>query len=89
MTTIPTVDLSLFATGATLPSPESHSVAEQIDAALREVGFLLVVGHGLTEEVKADYFDKMREFFALPIEEKETIAIGRSPVHRGYVGMGT
>jgi isopenicillin N synthase-like dioxygenase len=42
----------------------------------------------VSDEVRADYFDAMRAFFALPIEAKEAIAIGRSEFHRGYVGFG-
>ncbi len=33
--------------------------------------------------------EQLRLFFALPTEEKEAIAIGRSPCHRGYVGIAT
>jgi isopenicillin N synthase-like dioxygenase len=89
MTAIQTIDLSAFATGSPRPSDEAETVAARIDAALREVGFLLVVGHGVTAEVKDEYFAKMHEFFDLPIADKEAIAIGKSAVHRGYVGMGS
>lgn len=85
--TIPTIDLEPFATGATLPSDTASLVAAEIDAALQEVGFVTVVGHGLDPEVNHRFFDAMRAFFALPIEEKERIAIGRSEHHRGYVGF--
>ncbi|MEO6653033.1 MAG: 2-oxoglutarate and iron-dependent oxygenase domain-containing protein [Ilumatobacteraceae bacterium] len=89
MMTIPTIDLSVFATGRQLPSTEAVATAAMIDEALREVGFLLVVGHGLTGDVKDGLFDQMRAFFASPNEVKDTIAIGKSPAHRGYVGMET
>lgn len=85
--TIPTIDLAPFATGADLPSPRASAVAAEIDAALREVGFVTVVGHGVTAEVKQAYFDAMREFFDLPAAVKDEIAIGRSAYHRGYVGF--
>lgn len=84
---IPTIDLAPFATGVELPSGRASSVAADIDAALREVGFVTVVGHGVTPAVKAAYFDAMRAFFVLPLAEKEAIAIGRSEHHRGYVGF--
>lgn len=88
-TRIPTIDLTPFATGAPLPSPAAEAVAADIDAALREVGFLSVTGHGLTDDVKRALFDQMRTFFALPAAEKEKIAIGKSAHHRGYVGFAT
>jgi isopenicillin N synthase-like dioxygenase len=85
--TIPTIDLEPFATGADLPSGPASTAAAEIDAALREVGFVTVVGHGVAPAVKATFFDAMRAFFSLPIEEKEAIAIGKSEYHRGYVGF--
>lgn len=84
---IPTIDLAPFATGAELPSGPASVAAAEIDAALREVGFVTVVGHGVSSEVKQAYFDAMREFFGRPLEEKEAIAIGKSAHHRGYVGF--
>jgi isopenicillin N synthase-like dioxygenase len=88
MTSIPTIDLAPFATGNRLPSPDATRIAAAIDAALRELGFLLVTGHGVDAAVKAAFFDRMRAFFALPLADKEALAIGNSPCHRGYVGFG-
>jgi isopenicillin N synthase-like dioxygenase len=85
--TIPTIDLEPFATGDSLPGRRASAIAAEIDAALREVGFLTVVGHGVRPEVKQAYFDAMRAFFELPLEEKEAIAIVKSGCHRGYVGF--
>ena len=42
-----------------------------------------------TTTVKQRMLDQLRAFFALPVEEKELIAIGRSPCHRGYVGIAS
>ncbi len=89
MSPIPTIDLSPFATGAQLPTGVADRVAADVDFALRRVGFVTVTGHGVTPGVKQDYFAAMRGFFALPLAEKERIAIGNSPCHRGYVGFGT
>ena len=86
--TLPTFDLTPFA--SSIGTGYKRKVAEtvaSIDAALRETGFLLVTGHGVEPDVRHRYFDAMREFFALPIERKDAIAIGRSESHRGYVGM--
>jgi isopenicillin N synthase-like dioxygenase len=89
MNPIPTIDLEPFATGNPLPSPDATRIAAEIDAALREVGFLLVTGHGVDAAVKDALFDRMRAFFALPVADKDAIAIGNSPCHRGYVGFGS
>ena len=85
---IPVIDVSSFATGVQLPSVEAQEVAGVIDRTCRELGFLLVKGHGVRPETKANLLNKMREFFALPTEEKEKIAIGKSEYHRGYIGIG-
>lgn len=82
---LPIFDLTPFAAGHT--RGHTTTVTEGIDAALRDTGFLLVTGHGVNDEVRQRYFDAMREFFALPNSQKESIAIGKSDSHRGYVGM--
>lgn len=85
--TIPVIDLEPFATGSDHGAAGAVAEARRVDDALREVGFVTVVGHGVAGDVRAAYFDAMRVFFAQPIERKEAIAIGRSPYHRGYVGF--
>jgi isopenicillin N synthase-like dioxygenase len=84
-----TFDLSPFATGQALPSAAAAEIAEAVDSTLRSTGFLLVTGHGIPDGIRAAYFDAMRQFFALPQEAKDAIAIGKSDVHRGYVGFAT
>lgn len=89
MTNLQSFDLSPFATGEPLPSDAAVATAAAIDETLQKTGFLLVTGHGVTGQVRADYFDAMRRFFALPLDEKNAIAIGLSEHHRGYVGFAT
>jgi isopenicillin N synthase-like dioxygenase len=84
-----TFDLSPFSTGETLPSVVAAEIAAAVDATLQSTGFLLVTGHGIPDGVRDTYFDAMRQFFALQQVEKEAIAIGKSKVHRGYVGFAT
>jgi isopenicillin N synthase-like dioxygenase len=83
---LPTVDVSSFATGAP-PSPEQDATAAEIDRICRQIGFFLIIGHGVDPDVKAAMMDAMRHFFARPLEEKLAIAIGNSPCHRGYVAI--
>jgi len=66
VTSIPVIDVSAFATGKVLPSSEAHEVAAVIDQTCRELGFLLVKGHGVQASTKENLLNKMREFFALP-----------------------
>ena len=53
------------------------------------MGFVTIRNHGIPDEVRERHFAAMREFFSLPVAGKEAIAIGNSPCHRGYVGIGT
>jgi isopenicillin N synthase-like dioxygenase len=83
---LPTVDVSSFATGPP-PSPEQDATAAEIDRICRETGFFLITGHGVDPQVKATMMDAMRDFFSRPLDEKLPIAIGNSPCHRGYVAI--
>jgi isopenicillin N synthase-like dioxygenase len=87
--TLPVVDVGAFAAGCDHDTPAAAAAAAEIDAVFREIGFLLVTGHGIEPAVKERMLEYMRRFFALPMEDKERIAIGRSPCHRGYVGIAT
>jgi isopenicillin N synthase-like dioxygenase len=87
--TLPVVDVAAFATGIDHDTAAAADAARRIDEIFREIGFLLVTGHGIDAAVKQRMLDQLRRFFALPTEEKEAIAIGRSPCHRGYVGIAT
>jgi len=84
---LPVVDISPFATGNAYGTSAARESADLIDSICRRLGFLLVTGHGVADETKERFLDAMREFFALPAEEKELISIGRSAHHRGYVAM--
>jgi isopenicillin N synthase-like dioxygenase len=86
---LPVVDVAAFATGTEHDTAAAASAAGRIDEIFREIGFLLVTGHGIETAVKERMLEQLRLFFALPTEEKEAIAIGRSPCHRGYVGIAT
>jgi isopenicillin N synthase-like dioxygenase len=64
---IPTIDLAAWRAG-------DHSVADRIDVALQQNGFLLVTGHGVAPELRAAVRAAGRRFFALPLEVKQRYA---------------
>jgi isopenicillin N synthase-like dioxygenase len=64
---IPMIDLGAWRAG-------DHSVAAEIDTALRQAGFLLVSGHGVPPELRAAVREAGRRFFALPAEVKQHYA---------------
>ena len=85
---LPTIDVSSFATG-TRPTHVRDRVADLIDTTCREIGFFLIIGHGIDPDVKAAMLAAAKEFFALPMPSKQAIAIEKSDCHRGYVGIAT
>lgn len=84
---LPCFDLSCFATGAE-GSPARESLAGALDEALSRTGFFLVTGHGIEPGVRRAMFAAAAAFFSEPLEVKRRPAIGNSPAHRGYVGIG-
>jgi isopenicillin N synthase-like dioxygenase len=83
MREIPVIDVSpMFAGGE-----GRRTVAREIGAAAREIGFFSIVNHRIPAGLCDDVFAQARAFFALPEAEKERIAFERSPVYNGYSRM--
>ena len=78
---VPTVDISAY-TGIGTPGDRA-AVAEQIDRACREVGFIQIVGHGIPDDVLAGLGSAMDDFFDLTLDEKKTYVRPRTE-NRGY-----
>lgn len=81
---IPIVD---FAGAYSKRAADRDSVAAAIHRACRETGFFYVVNHGVSADLIARQFACSRAFFALPLEEKLKIDIGKVANMRGYEGM--
>ncbi|HEX5407250.1 MAG TPA: 2-oxoglutarate and iron-dependent oxygenase domain-containing protein [Pseudonocardiaceae bacterium] len=78
---VPSIDLRPWFDG----SGRQH-VAEQVDQALRTAGFLLVTGHGVDTDLRAEVRALAREFFALPdpVKQRYAVAVGG----RGWIPPG-
>ncbi|GAB2470391.1 isopenicillin N synthase family dioxygenase [Jatrophihabitans fulvus] len=61
-------------------------VAAHVDAALRDVGFLLVTGHRVPAETRAALREASRAFFALPADVKQKYAV--TVAGRGWLPPG-
>ena len=64
------------------------TVARAIGEACERIGFFCITGHGVDASLVEDVRRVSRNFFRLPVEQKNLIA-RRPPRFRGYVGMGT
>ena len=82
---IPVVDVSELANGAG-PSPE---LAEELCRVGHEVGFVLVVDHGVSDDLHDAVYDLMRCFFSLPADHKALIDKRTSRHFRGWEPVGT
>ena len=77
---IPLIDLRRWRSG------ERASVAAETDNALRESGFLMISGHGVSIELRAAVRAAAKRFFELPAEQKDPYA---APVGgRGWIPVG-
>jgi isopenicillin N synthase-like dioxygenase len=85
---VPVIDLQPWFDGS---SAGRARVAREVDAALREIGFLLIVNHGVSVELRDAVRAAAHEFFALPIELKaryRTQVGGATWMPRGWTPMG-
>jgi isopenicillin N synthase-like dioxygenase len=82
--TLPIVDLSSWRER----DPTSWArIAAEAGAACRDVGFFYVVNHDVDADLIAGAFAQSRRFFALPLAERQALAIETIGGNRGYSGM--
>lgn len=84
MQRVPVIDLHPLHGGT---SEGLASVAAQVGAAARDIGFFAVTNHGVPERAIAEMFAAAKAFFALPDTVKCEIPIERSPHYLGYARM--
>src|SRR3984957_12001147 len=69
---VPVIDLAPWFSGT---AEDRAAVAAEVDAALRSVGFFLITGHGVPDELRTRVRAGARRFFALPTEVKQRYAV--------------
>lgn len=85
MKNIPSVDLRDFL------SEDAHrkqKFINEIGKAYEEIGFVALSGHFLSDELTANLYGKVKEFFELPTEVKESYEIDGLGGQRGYTSFG-
>jgi isopenicillin N synthase-like dioxygenase len=81
---IPIIDFAPFVDDA--PTGKEQ-VAQDIYRACHEVGFLYLKNHGIPQAAIDQAFEQSRQFFGLPLAEKQKIAWSSGASNRGYVGI--
>jgi isopenicillin N synthase-like dioxygenase len=85
---VPIIDVSnLVKEGASLD--EKLVVAREIGQACEEVGFFVIVGHGVPNDVIDNIWSSTREFFDLDDAEKNRYVYPQEEYPFGYSGIGT
>ncbi len=68
---------------------ESPHASEQIDRACRTLGFFALTNHGISEAQRNELLHTAQEFFGLPAEEKNRVALSTGgPAWRGWFPLG-
>jgi len=84
-TRVPVIDVSPLVSGL----GPLESVATEIDAACRDVGFFTIIGHGVDPALCDRLEQAARDFFARPEGEKQEIAMARGGrAWRGWFPLG-
>lgn len=81
---VPVIDLEPFRHG---DDADKQAVAEAVDRACRDIGFLVISGHGVSTDLIARTREISRAFFDLPLAEKRKVARPSVEITRGYIGV--
>ncbi len=81
---VPIIDIAAFRSGG---AADKQAVAEAVDRACRDIGFLVIDGHGVDPELMARTRAVSRDFFDLPLQDKRRIARPAPHITRGYIAL--
>lgn len=79
---IPILDFSRFTSG------DAAGFTKDLGKACRETGFVVIQNPGIPDGLRAQAFQAAEAFFALPLADKEKVAITTNPHNRGYCQLG-
>jgi isopenicillin N synthase-like dioxygenase len=81
---IPVIDISPFLNGS-----DKKGVAEKVTNACKNIGFLIISGHGIEPTTVKDAFRKSRQFFNLEQKKKNLYHPQKESQQRGYHAFAT
>lgn len=83
--TIPVVDLAEFTSGNPVLK---QKFVNELGRAYEEAGFVAVKNHGVSDQLIADLYKYVQQFFSLPLERKRDYEIPELAGQRGYTSFG-
>jgi isopenicillin N synthase-like dioxygenase len=81
-TEVPVIDVSRATSGG------AERIGLAIDRTFREIGFITIVGHGVSRKAIEDVETVTREFFDLPVAEKMKARSRVGKGNRGFIAEG-
>ncbi|MGF7235589.1 MAG: isopenicillin N synthase family dioxygenase [Frankia sp.] len=81
---VPIIDIGPYRRG---DAEQRQAVAAKIGQACREIGFLVIDGHGVSPRLLEATRRASREFFDLPLSQKAAMSRPGPAILRGYVGV--
>src|SRR5882724_6950947 len=81
---VPVIDISPYWSG---DSAARCALATDVDRTCREIGFMVIAGHGVNPALIEAVEATSRAFFDLPLDEKMRIVRPAPDVTRGYMPM--
>ncbi|TQR29514.1 2-oxobutyrate oxidase [Campylobacter sp. MIT 99-7217] len=82
------VKFSLKELDLALQSNKNEQIFDDLRQVSRNLGIFYLVDHFVDELLIEELFELSKQFFALPLEQKEEIAMIKSPQFRGYSKEG-
>ncbi len=82
---IPSVDLGEFLSGDPV---RKNQFVQNLGKAYEEIGFVAVKNHGISDDLIADLYEYVQQFFSLPLEQKRQYEIKGLAGQRGYTSFG-
>jgi isopenicillin N synthase-like dioxygenase len=83
---VPVIDIAPFRDG---DAAGKAAVARQVGQACRDIGFLIISGHGIDQALIERTDAVSRKFFDLPLEDKMAVVRPAMDVTRGYIPIET
>ena len=81
---VPVIDIAPYRAGDRVGA---RRVAQRVGEACRDIGFLVIAGHGMDPALVARVDATARAFFDLPLAEKMRVARPAPDVTRGYIPL--